>query len=97
MFPQSASTMRQAEISPLPPAPSDHPLPCLPATFRLAFRPSKGHSPTKGCSALGKIMVADDAVGWLVEKSVLSRGCQSSMARAFPMPPHQEAMPAGLW
>lgn len=28
MFPQSASSMRQAEISPLPPAYSDHP-PCL--------------------------------------------------------------------
>lgn len=45
------------------PLPAITPLPCLPATFRLAFRSSKGHSPTTGCSALGKTLGADDAVG----------------------------------
>ena len=95
MFPQTASTMRQTEISPLPPACPDHPPPCLPATFRLAFRPSKGHSPTTGCSALGKIWflmtrLANREVCPVTWKSMLAgTGLSNTTSR--------RSMPAGRW
>lgn len=69
-FPNLPRSCDRRKLVPCPLPPSDHHLPCLPATFRLASRPSKRSSPATGCSALGKIMAADDGIGWLVEKSV---------------------------
>lgn len=64
MFPQSASSMRQAEISPLPPAYSDHPPALSSGNFPISFPFLKGAVPYHGLQRFGENMVSDDAVGW---------------------------------
>lgn len=82
--------MRQAEISPLPPAYCHHPLPCLSGNFPISFPFLKGAVPYHGLQRfLGENMDADDAVSLV--KKVCPVTWQEVLAGTglpiFPIPP----------